>query len=64
MSARPGPSGGYHVSGIPTGIHQSPLGDSGYRQPDRVPGLLQPIQSRRSVKASFPLQINPGDTSG
>jgi hypothetical protein len=24
MSARPGPSGGYHVSGIPTGISKSP----------------------------------------
>ena len=24
MSARPGPSGGYHVSGIPTGISSKP----------------------------------------
>ena len=38
MSARPGPRGGYHVSGIPTAISLTLLGCSG--RPETVQKLL------------------------
>ena len=41
MSARPGPSGGYHVSDIPTGIELTPVAVGGFERH----GLITTITS-------------------